>query len=84
MKKEVCRLNKNDIVRGKLLDQLAEYFGESVLGVYRGKLRVEIIDEEGEVIQFSIAPTVHKTLVDEAECDKYIPIAKKIQIYQNK
>ena len=42
----IGRLNKNDIVRGKIFDDLVEYFGNSVLGMYEGKLRVEIIDDE--------------------------------------
>lgn len=79
----IGRLNKNDIVRGKIFDGLVEHFSSSVLGMYEGKLRIEIIDDEtGEVIQFSLAPIVHKTLVDEEECDEYVTIENKIQEYQ--
>lgn len=79
----IGRLNKNDIIRGRIFDDLVEYFGNSVLGIYEGKLRVEIIDDEtDEIVQFSLAPVVHKTLVEEEECDKYVPIAEKIQEYQ--
>ena len=79
----IGRLNKNDMVRGRIFDDLVEYFGNSVLGVYEGKLRIEIIDEEtDEVVQFSLAPIVHKTLVEEDECDKYIPIKDKVEQYQ--
>ena len=77
----IGRLNKNDIVRGKIFDDLVEYFGNSVLGMYEGKLRVEIID--GEIVQFSLAPVVHKSLVDEEECDQYVPIKEKIEQYQS-
>lgn len=79
----IGRLNKNDIVRGRIFDDLVEHFGGSVLGMYEGKLRVEVIDDEtGEVVQFSLAPVVHKSLVDEEECDMYVPITKKIEEYQ--
>ena len=80
----IGRLNKNDIVRGRIFDDLVEYFGKSVLGMYEAKLRVEIIDDEtGEIIQFSLAPVVHKSLVDEEECDQYVPINEKIEQYQS-
>mgnify|MGYP006313715865 FL=1 len=80
----IGRLNKNDIVRGRIFDDLVEYFGNSVLGMYEGKLRVEIIDDEtDEVVQFSLAPVVHKSLVDEEECDQYVPIKEKIEQYQS-
>ena len=80
----IGRLNKNDIVRGRIFDNLVEYFGNSVLGMYEGKLRVEIIDDEtDEVVQFSLAPVVHKSLVDEEECDQYVPIKEKIEQYQS-
>ena len=80
----IGRLNKNDIVRGRIFDDLVEYFGNSVLGMYEGKLRVEIIDDEtGEIVQFSLAPVVHKSLVDEEECDQYVPINEKIEQYQS-
>lgn len=79
----IGRLNKNDITRGRIFDDLVEHFGGSVLGMYEGKLRVEIIDDEtGDVVQFSLAPVVHKTLVEEEECDEYVSIEEKIQQYQ--
>ena len=79
----VRRLNKNDIIRGRIFDTIAGVYGSSVLGFYEGKLRIEIIDEEtGEVIQFSIAPTVHKTLVDDSECDAYVDTDTRITEYQ--
>ena len=79
----IGRLNKNDITRGRIFDDLAEHYGNSVLGIYEGKLRIEIIDDEtDEVLQFSIAPIVHKSLVEEEECDRYIPINDKIEEYQ--
>ena len=77
------RLNKNDIIRGRIFDTIAGVYGSSVLGFYEGKLRIEIIDEEtGEVIQFSIAPTVHKTLIDDRECDAYVDTDTRIAEYQ--
>lgn len=77
------RLNKNDITRGRIFDKLAEIYGTSVLGFYDGKLRIEIIEEEtGEVIQFSLAPVVHKTLIDEVECDPYVSTDDRIAEYQ--
>lgn len=77
------RLNKNDITRGRIFDQLAEMYGTSVLGMYEGKLRIEILDEEtDEVVQFSIAPVVHKTLINETECDPYVTTKEKIEKYQ--
>lgn len=77
------RLNKNDIVRSRIMDSLAEQYGNSVLGMYDGKLRVELIDDEGLVIQFSIAPIVHKSLVEEDQCDPYITTDDKIKEYQD-
>lgn len=79
----IKRLNKNDILRGKIMDDIAKHFGNSVLGIYDKKLRIEVIDEEtGDVIQFSIAPVVHKELVDPEECDEYITTEEKIRIYE--
>ena len=78
------RLNKNDIIRGRIFDDIASQFSNSVLGMYDGKLRIEIIDDEtGEVIQFSLAPVVHKSLVEEADCEKYISIDDRIAEYQS-
>lgn len=78
------RLNKTDIARGKIFDQIAGLYGNSVLGFYDGKLRIELIDEEtGEVIQFSIAPVMNKTLVDESECEPYRTIDERIEEYQS-
>ena len=77
------RLNKNDITRGRIFDKLAEVYGASVLGMYEGKLRIEIIDDEtDEVVQFSLAPVVHKVLVEETECDPYTTTQEKIDEYQ--
>ena len=77
------RLNKNDIIRGRIFDTVANVYGSSVLGFYEGKLRIEIIDDEtGEVIQFSVAPIIHKTLIDEAECDPYLDTDARIAEYQ--
>lgn len=76
------RLNKNDVLRFKIIDEIAAHYDNSVLGYYDGKLRVELIDEEGEVVQFSIAPILHKTLVDESECEPYINIEERIKLYQ--
>lgn len=79
----IKRLNKNDIIRGRIMDGIAEHFGNSVIGVYDKKLRVEIIDEEtGDVIQFSVAPVVHKELVDPEDCDEYITTDEKIKLYE--
>lgn len=79
----VKRLNKNDIIRGRIFDKVAEIYGASVLGFYEGKLRIEIVNEEtGEIVQFSIAPTIHKTLVDEEECEKYVNTDTRIAEYQ--
>lgn len=76
------KIVKPNILRGKIFDKLAECFGESVLGMYDGKLRIEWIDEvTGEVVQFSLAPVVHKTLVEEDECDQLVPIAEQIATY---
>lgn len=78
------RLNKNDIIRGRIFDTIAEVYGSSVLGFYEGKLRIEVIDEEtGEVVQFSLAPTVHKVLIDESECDQYVNTDDRIAEYQS-
>ena len=43
----------------------------------------EYNDETDEVVQFSLAPVVHKSLVDEEECDQYVPIKEKIEQYQS-
>ena len=79
----IKRLNKNDIIRGRIFDTIANVYGGSVLGFYEGKLRIEIVNEEtGEIIQFSVAPTIHKSLVDEEECDKYVDVDTRIAEYQ--
>lgn len=78
----IKRLNKNDIVRGRIMDDIAEFFGGSVLGVYDKKLRVEVIDDEGNIIQFSIAPVVHKDLIEPDECDEYVTTDEKIRVYE--
>ena len=78
----MAKLVKPNKLRGQIFDKLAECFGDSVLGMCEGKLRVEVITEEGEVVQFSLAPVVHKTLVEEDECDKYVAIADQIATYE--
>lgn len=78
----MAKLVKPNKLRGQIFDKLAECFGDSVLGMCEGKLRVEVITEDGEVVQFSLAPVVHKTLVEEDECDKYVPIADQIAAYE--
>lgn len=81
---KIKRMNKNDIVRGRIMDDIAKQFGESVLGLYDGKLRVEIVDEEtGEIIQFSVAPIIHKELIDEVECDEYLTVDEKITLFND-
>ncbi len=77
------RLNKNDVLRGRIFDSIAEIYGGSVLGFYEGKIRIEVIDEEtGEIVQFSLSPTIHKTLVDEIECDRYVDTDTRIAEHQ--
>lgn len=78
----VRRMNRNDITRGRIFDQLAEQFGGSVLGMYDNKLRIEIIDDEGKVFQFSLTPVVHKDLVEESECQPYINTDEKIKMHE--
>ena len=75
------RLNKNDILRSKLTDQLAKVYGNSLLGLYEDKLRIEIITEEGEVVQFSLMPIVHRDLVDESQCEPYVNTKEKVLRY---
>ena len=79
----IKRLNKNDIIRGRIFDTIASVYGGSVLGFYEGKLRIEIVNEEtGEIVQFSVAPTIHKAFVDEEECDPYVDVDTRIAEYQ--
>ena len=77
----MAKLTKPNLLRGQIFDKLAETFGDSVLGMYDGKLRIEILNEAGEPIQFSLAPVVHKTLIDEEECDELIPIQEQVEAY---
>lgn len=78
----MAKLVKPNKLRGQIFDKLAECFGDSVLGMCEGKLRVEVITDDGEVVQFSLAPVVHKTLVEEEECDKYVAIAEQVAAYE--
>jgi hypothetical protein len=78
----MAKIVKPNVVRGQIFDQLAACFGESTLGMYDGKLRFEIMNDEGEVIQFSLAPVIHKSLVDETECDVLVPVAEQIAEYE--
>lgn len=77
----MAKIVKPNQVRGQIFDKLAECFGDSTLGMYDGKLRFEIVDDAGEVIQFSLAPVIHKALVDETECDELVPIADQMAEY---
>jgi hypothetical protein len=77
----MAKLVKPNVTRGRIFDKIAETFGGSVLGMYDGKLRIEILDENDSPIQFSLAPVIHKTLVEEEECDKLIPIDDQIAAY---
>ena len=77
----MAKLTKPNLLRGQIFDKLSETFGDSVLGMYDGKLRVEILNEIGEPVQFSLAPVVHKTLIDEEECDKLVPIQEQVEAY---
>ena len=78
----MAKLTKPNVLRGQIFDKLAEAFGDSVLGMYDGKLRIEIINEDGEPIQFSLAPVVHKVLIDEEECDDLVPIQEQVEAYE--
>jgi len=79
----MAKLTKPNYTRGQIFDRLAACFGTSVLGMYDGKLRVEIIDGEGTVIQFSLAPVIHKANVEEEECDELIPIEDQLSAYES-
>ncbi len=77
----MAKLTKPNVLRGQIFDKLAETFGDSVLGMYDGKLRIEILNEAGEPVQFSLAPVVHKNLIDEEECDGLVPIEEQVLAY---
>lgn len=77
----MAKIVKPNVVRGQIFDKIAEAYGNSVLGMYDGKLRMEIIDDDGNVVQFSLAPVIHKTLVEEEECDDLIPIDEQMEAY---
>lgn len=76
------KVTKPNTLRGQIFDKLAETFGTSVLGMYEGKLRIEILNDDGEPVQFSLAPVVHKNLVDEEECDELVPITEQVAAYE--
>ncbi|MEG0153161.1 MAG: hypothetical protein RR744_08300, partial [Cellulosilyticaceae bacterium] len=78
----VKRMNRNDITRGRIFDQLTEQFGGSVLGMYDNKLRIEVIDDEGKVFQFSLTPVVHKDLVEESDCEPYVCTDERIRLHE--
>jgi hypothetical protein len=59
------KLVKPNVLRGQIFDKLAAAFGDSVLGVYENKLRVEIIDEDGNVIDKSTGQIVEGVQVVE-------------------
>ena len=82
MANPVKRLVKPNEVRGTVLDKIAGAFGDSVLGMYDGGLRVEILDKEGNVVQFTVKPVIHKTLVSVEECDALIPIDTQMKEYE--
>ena len=79
----MAKTTKPNVVRGQIFDAIATAFGNSVLGMYDGKLRIEILNEVGQPVQFSLAPVVHKTLIDEAECDELVPIEEQLKNYEN-
>lgn len=79
----MARLIKPDLSRGLVFDKLVEAFGEQVLGMYEGNLRIETIDDEtGDINQFSIKVTKGKTLIDDVECDEYTPINVQLEEYE--
>ncbi len=80
----MARLIKPDKARGEVFDELVKCFGTSVLGTYEGNLRIELLDPDtDEPVQFSIKVTKGKTLLDEIECDEYIPIDDLIDAYND-
>lgn len=78
----MAKLVKPNYTRGQIFDRLAACFGTSVLGMYEGKLRIELMDDAGEVLQFSLAPVIHKTNVEEVECDKLVSIEDQMGAYE--
>lgn len=79
----MARLIKPDLSRGQVFDKLVKSFGDQVLGMYEGNLRIETIDDEtGDICQFSIKVTKGKTLIDDIECDAYIPINSQLEMYE--
>lgn len=78
----MARLIKPDLSRGEVFDKLVKCFGGQVLGMYEGNLRIETIDSQGEINQFSIKVTKGKTLLDDVECDPYIPSSEQMKIYE--
>lgn len=79
----MAKLTKPNYTRGQIFDTLAACFGTSVLGMYDGKLRIELIDAAGEVIQFSLAPVIHKVNVEEEECDALVSIEDQMGNYES-
>ena len=82
MANPVKRLVKPNEVRGTVLDKIAGAFGDSVLGMYDGGLRIEILDKEGNVVQFTVKPVIHKALVSAEECDPLVPIDTQMKEYE--
>lgn len=78
----MAKLVKPNYTRGQIFDRLAACFGTSVLGMYEGKLRIELMDDAGEIIQFSLAPVIHKSNVEEVECDKLVSIEDQMGAYE--
>ena len=51
--------------------------------MYEGKLQIDPIeDERGDLNQFSIKVTKGKTLLDDIECDEYVPISVQLENYE--
>lgn len=79
----MARLIKPDKARGEVFDKLVKCFGNQVLGMYEGNLRIELFDPEtDEPVQFSIKVTKGKTLLDDIECDEYVAIDELIADYE--
>lgn len=78
----VKRMNKKDIVRSQITDEvvLALNTDNSLLGIYNNKVRFEILDDEGNPLQFSVAITLHKDLVEEADCGAYQSTEDKLAL----
>ena len=68
--------------RGSVIDKIVECFGNQVLGIYEGAIRIETMDDNGEIHQFSIKTTKNKTIIDECEATPYVPIAELTANYE--